>query len=185
MPQPGLGSSRENLSPPRTANPSRVPSFPVGRRCRLHPRIKKRWQQVGSTPLPPGPLRPAAPTSLPGPARGLRWRPAAPPACAPPPPPCPGKAAAAGPAGGPGQSLEQPAHERAAAGVPTRSGRHLPAPHGSAAPQPSHRADEPRPAARSVPRSPSRAPLTAIQTPPRAARRTFDFSMETLKARSP
>lgn len=105
--------------------------------------------------------RPGAPREIGGPTR---LRPA------PTPPPSPGKAAAAGPAGGPGQLLKKPA-ARAAAKVPTRSGHHLPAPHGTAAPELSHCADEPRPAARSVLRIPSQDPLTAIQTPPRAARR--------------
>lgn len=115
----------------------------------------------------------ACSSNLPATARtGAPRETGAPPACAPPRPrrPSLGKAAAAGPAGGPSQLLQKPA-TRAAAKVPTQSGRHLPAPHGTAAPEPGHCADEPRPAAQSVLRIPSRAPLRAIQTPPRAARR--------------
>lgn len=49
-----------------------------------------------------------------------------------------------------------------------KPGRHLPAPHGSAAPQPSSGTNQPRSVAQMVPRLPGRAPLCAIQTQPRA-----------------
>lgn len=158
-PAPAARESRSSNRSPQTRPSS---PRPPPRRAQPAPpahKLSDSWSRPRLSR--PGPLAPRRPDA---PRRGRAGAPAGDRGLAAPPPP-PGSAERRPPRGlrwaqgASGRGRRAASAEQLRAPGSHRPGRHLPAPHGTAAPQPSPGTNQLRPAARNVPRLPSRAPL--------------------------